>query len=187
MKVISLLQPWASACITPAIPDQLDGPAAKEWETRSWKPGEENKRIVQTEGLLIHVSKKLEKTQRELLATWPFNDYLRSPLILSAIIGYVHVGRIISTEQWLKEFDHLPWSHEQKKFGVYTPKRSAWHFPRFFAFPEPITNVAGSLQLWDCPDAILPQALEMIPQAMKLPTATKTPLYEKGLLPFTEQ
>jgi hypothetical protein len=100
MKVLSLLQPWASLVVTK---HPFGNYALKSWETRSWKPNERNLSIIQKDGLLIHASKKWGKEQNELMKKWPFADYKEciDSMPFGAIIGFVSVGQILSTEGWL--------------------------------------------------------------------------------------
>lgn len=150
MKVLSLLQPWATATMTPS---NIGPFAIKSWETRSWKPNPENLKRIQTEGMLIHASKKITKAQRSLLLDWPFNLHreLRE-LPTGQIIGWVQVGRILTTTQWMNEIriqdrDDERWA-EEEMFGNYNPGRYAWELLKFEKFKDPIP-ATGSLNLWD--------------------------------------
>ena len=153
MKVLSLKQPWAALVITKS---PYANYALKTWETRSWKPSDENLQIIRKEGLLIHASKAWEKPEQKLMGIAPFSDYAENinPLLFGAIIGMVTVGRIVTTEHWLimsSKFEDGAAEHwwEEKEFGDYSPKRWAWEFLTFEKFDKPILNVSGSLNLWN--------------------------------------
>ena len=151
MKAISLLQPWAQMTVTKS---NIGPFAIKSWETRSWKPKPENLERIQTEGMLIHASKKITRFQKSLLFDWPFNLHpeLREPLPTGHIIGWVRVGRILTTTQWLNEIriqdrDDERWA-EEEQFGDYSPRRYAWELLTFIRFKEP-WPATGALNLWD--------------------------------------
>lgn len=162
MKVLSLLQPWASLLVTPLA--EKSSKAAKSWETRSWRPREEIRKLIQEDGMLIHASKKWNKDQRALLDEWPFKDYLGTDyeFPFSAIIGWVRVGDIIPTETWISRFSHFADGAaeryaEELRFGNYQPDRFAWEIKEFVKFDEPFTGVNGSLNLWECPKQLMQQ------------------------------
>lgn len=151
MKTLSLLQPWAQLCVTKS---PLGDFAIKSWETRSWKPSAKNLDIIQQEGMLIHASLKLAKPQLQLLNDWPFNLYRNqtNDLYRGHIIGWVRVGRILTTQQWMEEIriqdrDDERWA-EEEQFGDYRPERYAWEMLEFKKLKHPI-KMSGSLSLWD--------------------------------------
>lgn len=137
---LSLRNPWASLLIH----------GIKRFETRSWRPGDRNRRILEKDGLLIHASKS--KKSAPLMGTPPFSNHLTTlgKLEYGAIIGRCRVGRIIRTEEWLKEFQPRPGSpwFEEWAFGDFHPGRFAWEIiePEVFATPIP---ARGSLSLWE--------------------------------------
>lgn len=149
MKVLSLLQPWANALFTK---DHLGDFAVKSWETRSWKPTDFNLNIIQTEGMLIHASARWGSLQKELMGKSPYSDYLSQlyPMEKSAIIGWVKVGRILTTEQWLEMNNNCLHGRNlvEYQFGDYSPNRYAWEITRFEKFETPIP-AKGKLSLWD--------------------------------------
>ncbi len=93
MKVLSLLQPWANALFT-VHPDN-PGKAVKSWETRSWKPGEENLKIIRNEGLLIHASLGWKTDKTALLQTWPFKDFLNGQTFQKGKIIGIYLFQIV--------------------------------------------------------------------------------------------
>lgn len=150
MKVLSLKQPHAGLCVN-KHPKRTG--ALKGWETRSWKPTERNLRIIQKNGMLIHASKTWKKDQVQLMNLLLIRRYENdiAPLDFGAIIGWVRVGRILTTEEWKEEHrNKLPKEHfnEEAYFGDYSPNRFAWEFTEFKKLKEPI-KVNGSLSLWD--------------------------------------
>lgn len=153
MKVLSLSQPWASLLF-------LDSPTregkVKQWETRGWRPSADNHRKLLKEGFLIHASKTWKPEQRELIKKEPFAPLMNiiEPMPFGAIIGWVMPGRILTTEQWLKEQPKIPsgtavrWDNEVW-FGDYSDGRCAWEIVETKLFAYPIENVKGALSLWD--------------------------------------
>ena len=140
MLCLSLHNPWASLLVH----------GIKRYETRSWRPGDRNRRILERDGMLIHASKN--KKSAPLMGTPPFSNYLIKLGILSygAIIGRCRVGRIIRTEEWLKEFkpsQGSPW-FEEWHFGDFTPGRWCWEILEPEVFETPI-RWPGSLSLWE--------------------------------------
>ncbi len=153
MKVLSLSQPWASLLFLdcPTKPGKV-----KQWETRGWRPKPDNHRILLRDGMLIHASATWKPEQKEIILTEPFAPlmHLIEPMPMGAIIGWVRVGRILTTEAWLREQPRipagtgLPWDNEVW-FGDYGDGRCAWEIVEAFPFKNPITGVKGKLSLWD--------------------------------------
>lgn len=153
MKVLSLLQPWASLLFVPANPlDKRRG--AKEWETRSWKPSEKMIEYLKDEPLFIHSSKRFNKDQKDILKSWPFSEFLKGRgLPCGFIIGSVCLREIVTTEHWIQgtiglEDGAIERKREEYEFGDYTPGRYAWRLyaPRLLKEPIP---AKGSLGIWD--------------------------------------
>ena len=142
MLTLSLRQPYASLIIH----------GLKKFETRSWRPGERNRRILERDGLLIHAGQN--KKSAPLMGMPPFSNYLSQigTMQYGFIIGRCRVGRIIRTEEWLKEFQPRPGSpwFEEWAFGDFHPGRYAWEIiePEVFATPIPCR---GKLSLFDYP------------------------------------
>lgn len=150
MKVISLLQPWATLVVI----------GAKGFETRSWQTKHRG-------DLLIHASASKSKEGRELhqiaLDLLPNSSKKQYPanfndLPFGAIIGQTELLYIQRTEflrDRLKErlnilSEHLmhPGSQELA-FGDYSDGRFAWRLDESVEFiPVP---AKGSLGLWDFP------------------------------------
>lgn len=132
MKVLSLLQPWASLVMM----------GAKKIETRSWQTPFRGE-------LLIHAS--LGKKGSVLCASPPFSNYIKEfdKLPFGAIIGSVVLTEIVPVESLPLSAGALALlTLEEKAFGDYTKGRYAWllHTPVPFAKPIPIR---GSLGLWN--------------------------------------
>ena len=131
MKVLSLLQPWASLVVM----------GAKRIETRSWQTAHRGE-------LLIHAS--LGKKGAALCAGAPFSHHIKAfdRLPFGAIIGSVVLTDILPVEM-------LPLSNkalanltlEEKAFGDYSRGRYAWLLSEAVMFDEPI-SVKGGLGIW---------------------------------------
>lgn len=138
MKAISLLQPWASLVVM----------GAKMLETRSW--------ATKYRGdLLIHASAALKTDQRKLVASNPFNFYIRhsSDLPLGVILGKVTLVDIRTSEQCMRDFEMNKkngWANrdEEYLFGDYSPGRFGWVLVNPVRFDKPI-ECKGSLGLWN--------------------------------------
>lgn len=147
MKVLSLLQPWATLVVI----------GAKKIETRSWRTNYRGP-------VLIHASKKMTKEQKDLARSEPFWSKLKhlQDLPLGAIIGKVDIGDIGRTEQIItisKDFDKMGWAasinwETELKFGDYSPGRYGWALDNPISFVHHVPS-KGSLGLWDCPPDIL--------------------------------
>lgn len=76
MKVISLLQPWASLVVM----------GAKIYETRSWKTKYQG-------NILIHASQAFRPEHKKMCETEPFKSFIPDPgeLPTGKIIGMVHI------------------------------------------------------------------------------------------------
>jgi activating signal cointegrator 1 len=132
MKVLSLLQPWASLVVM----------GAKRIETRSWQTAHRGE-------LLIHAS--LGKKGAALCAGAPFSHHIKAfdRLPFGVIIGSVVLTDILPVEM-------LPLSNkalanltlEEKAFGDYTKGRYAWLLQDPVPISPPIV-IKGSLGLWN--------------------------------------
>lgn len=165
MKAITLYQPYAQAAVTRHPTAEANIPI-KSWETRGFKPGEKTLQEIQKEGLLIHTSKNMDSM--ELLRRPPFSDYLpkyNEPLEFGVVVGWVKIGRILSTERWKGEFapngvipmhkGSLSW--EAYHFGDFSDGRYAWELLEPYRFETPIPY-KGSRSLWDFPWRLIPTA-----------------------------
>lgn len=144
MKVLSLLQPWATLVVI----------GAKKIETRSWNTKYRG-------DLLIHASKN-KKIASEIIYTYPFNKVLtehfkhvREPdindLPFGAIIGKAQITDTCETE--LHNALNYAWgdyviTDEERAFGDYSPNRYCWLLKNAVEFKNPI-KAKGSLSLWE--------------------------------------
>lgn len=139
MKVLSLLQPWATLVVI----------GAKKIETRSWG--------TKFRGdILIHASKKMTNLQKDLCKSEPFAIALKDieELKLGGIIGKVKIVAILTTEV-IQKCPVIPYPDEQwiyndheEYFGDYSPGRYGWMLSSPVQFTHFIP-VNGSLGLWD--------------------------------------
>jgi activating signal cointegrator 1 len=141
MKVISLLQPWATLVVI----------GAKKIETRSWNTKYRGP-------LLIHASRKMDTLQKAICETTPFNEALKTvpKLPLGKIIGMVNLVETSTTDFFKqcseaialrKQYSKKEWERELA-FGDYNPGRFGWLLldPVSFKHHYP---VKGSLGLWE--------------------------------------
>lgn len=156
MKVLSLLQPWASLVVI----------GAKRIETRSWNTKYRGP-------LLIHAS--LGKSGRSIAKEYPFKDFMPKgdyvpptsvfstpyykvnfdALPFGAIIGQVELIHTEVSEQLIgRDVYHYGSSHkwtmteQEKAFGDYSPGRYGWLLSNPIQFPV-IIPAKGSLSLWE--------------------------------------
>lgn len=156
MKVLSLLQPWASLVVT-QHPFKIYGGhycGIKQWETRSWEPKDPALlSLLRTEGFLIHASAAWRPDQRELMNQFPFADYkpfMPQTLPLGCIIGHVKLGEIWTSEKWIGNYSRFDTEGPQEEycFGDYSKNRFAWELLKPTSFPVPIP-AKGRLGFWD--------------------------------------
>jgi hypothetical protein len=135
MKVLSLLQPWASLVVM----------GVKQIETRSWSTAYRGP-------LLIHSSKG--KAGEIFAHEPPFKKYI--PDFKQLPFGYI-IGKVILTDVVRiatgtlflandKVMNKL--TMEERAFGDYTPARFAWILEEPVAFKKPVA-ARGSLTLWE--------------------------------------
>ncbi len=141
MKVLSLLQPWATLVVS----------GAKQIETRSWSTAYRGP-------LLIHASKG---KAGEIFANEPpfkkhIADFKQLPF------GYI-IGKVILTDVLRIGTGTLSYASdeimnkltmEEKAFGDYTPGRFAWLLQEPLVFKTPI-GAKGSLTLWEFDEALI--------------------------------
>lgn len=145
MKVISILQPWATLVVI----------GAKRIETRSWNTRHRGE-------ILIHASVGKKTFCRELMLDFQQEfSHLRLPsyknLPFGAIIGKVNLkstvesqfcflGNEFSTDS-TNNITHII-TEQELAFGDYSPKRYGWLLsdPVQFAIPIP---AKGKLSIWD--------------------------------------
>lgn len=158
MKVISLLQPWASLVVM----------GHKKIETRSWTTKYRGE-------LLIHASLP-RKHAIELAMQHPFNECIGGlrgayDLPVGAIIGKVNLEYTQTTELFKERLserlnlliEHIGHSGKQElAFGDYSPGRYGWLLNDAVQFKIPIP-CKGSLSIWDLPkelEQLLPKNLD---------------------------
>lgn len=132
MKVLSLLQPWASLVVT----------GVKKIETRTWTTTYRGE-------LAIHAS--LGKTAADLAKDQPFSKYIKdfNSLPFGAIIGkvmLVDVARIDPFQNLDKLMQMI--SADEKAFDDFTEGRYAWILEEPVEFKN-IIPVKGSLGIWN--------------------------------------
>jgi len=152
MKVLSLSQPWASLVVT-RYPADLLTVGIKGWETRGWEPSKDNLDQIRAEGLLIHASKTWRPNQRELMNTKPFVKHKKfvGDMPFGCIIGWVTVGEIISTDEWVMRESFVMkdiTNNDEYHYGNYSTGRKAWELTECLKFSQPIA-AKGKLSLWD--------------------------------------
>lgn len=161
MKVLSLLQPWATLVVI----------GAKRIETRSWKTKYRGE-------ILIHASKrwdcKLNNATFDMgaadilskagyaIETKIKNGKVYTDLPLGAIIGSVNIRHIVKSE-YCFEGNKFEWTDyksigqtnhvfeltpQELKFGDYSPNRYGWLLSDACRFQTPIP-AKGSLSIWD--------------------------------------
>ena len=132
MKVLSLLQPWASLVVM----------GVKKIETRSWQTSYRG-------ALLIHAS--LGKTGGLISKEPPFIKYIPDfkSLPFGAIIGKVVLEHILPVESfYFSDTVMNQLSLEEKAFGDYTKGRYGWILSEPILFNKPIP-IKGTLGLWE--------------------------------------
>jgi activating signal cointegrator 1 len=143
MKVLSVVQPWATLLIT----------GEKKIETRGWETSHRGP-------LLIHSSKKWNPSLADLCTQEPYLEALSDHgfwpgdgLPLGHIIGAVFVEDCQPIEQLLAVL-----SETEKAFGDYGPQRWGWLCSRPIRFQHPI-QARGNLGLWEFRDQLLSEHL----------------------------
>lgn len=153
MKVLSLLQPWASLVVL----------GHKKIETRSWNTKYRGE-------LLIHASmgKKKEgislfnESKSSFLYNSEFGGIAFNDLPFGAIIGKVNLIATIPTESVLKSEGYRiddengkmlhdwKFSNKERAFGDYSLNRFGWLLSDPILFKEPIP-CKGQLLIWNVP------------------------------------
>jgi activating signal cointegrator 1 len=133
MKVISILQPWASLIVL----------GHKRIETRSWNTKYRGP-------ILIHASAGKKELYRELLLDFHQEFDLRGlpnyrDLPFGAIIGSTN---LVDTKH-VEEFSGLlELTHQERIFGDYSPGRYGWMLEGLEKLPYPIP-AKGKLGIWE--------------------------------------
>lgn len=138
MKVISLLQPWASLVVL----------GHKKIETRSWNTKYRGE-------LLIHASARFDKEQERL--AFEFSQLLKDSRVYhchrGAIIGKANLTGTETTDflEYIESNPNLAilenWEQE-RAFGDYSPGRYGWLLSDPVIFDVPIA-AKGKLGLWE--------------------------------------
>lgn len=149
MKVLSLLQPWASLCLT--IDEK--GKALKQIETRSWKTSYRGELLIHASAKKIRLKDGMYDLIDHMERTGFIRDYEKLPY--GAIIGKVNLD---STFQITTEFgcpDNVLWKNkrwdlteQELAFGDYSPNRYGWLLSDPILFDKPIP-AKGKLGLWE--------------------------------------
>jgi len=145
MKVLSLMQPWAT----------LVAIGAKNIETRSWG-------TTHLGALAIHASKTFPKGGKkafdELCGTEPFKSVLTMHTEemtasghLSKLADYIMprgaIIAICNLVECVKITDGFLMEEPERSFGNFTPGRFAWFLKDISMLNDPI-RVRGSLGIW---------------------------------------
>lgn len=128
MKVLTLIQPWATLVIL----------GEKKIETRSWKTHYRGE-------IAIHAGKKVDKSVfEEPYYKDVFKKYNLTPdnIIRSSIIGTCSIIDVKRTEELVGII-----SERERAFGNYCPDRFGWILDDIKPI-EPIRNVKGMLGFW---------------------------------------
>ncbi|MES2765497.1 MAG: ASCH domain-containing protein [Bacteroidota bacterium] len=141
MKVLSLIQPWASLVVI----------GAKQIEVRKWKTTYRGE-------LLIHASKGFPGEYQYLCWQEPFKSVLKTAhlsvenLPLGAVIGKVVLKDckmiVDKPEEFLKEAEMIAPPSPERDFDDYSVGKWAWIFSHAELFKTPIP-AKGALRLWD--------------------------------------
>ncbi len=136
MKVLSLLQPWAS----------LIAIGAKKIETRSWPAPAP----LIGQRIAIHASKGFPIKNRQFMLKEPcrtdlvIGGYTLADIPLGAVIATARLVKVIKmTEGNIAQVDEL-----ELEYGYYEPGRSMWMLEDVDQFEHPIT-AKGALGLWE--------------------------------------
>lgn len=144
MKVISLLQPWATLVVL----------GQKKIETRSWNTKHRGP-------LLIHASAGRDKAGWELYVDKLFaTDFPRwDSLPFGAIIGHANLVDTVRFPDNQLEIEGLSpkeggfweYSDQETSYGNFAPGRYGWLLNNVVQFGQPIP-AKGQLGLWEFPD-----------------------------------
>lgn len=140
MKVLSLLQPWATLLVS----------GHKLIETRSWPTHYRGPVFIHASGALNKKYKDSEMTPALQSMEPFFKDHIKLPkLVFGKIIGMVNIATVIRTED-IKPF----LSDKEIAFGDYSAGRWAYQCYDNVAFHKH-TDLKGQLGIRDCPVATL--------------------------------
>lgn len=156
IPVISLWQPWATACVTPH-PNRFTGNdhkvPVKGWETRHWHTAVRGT-------VLIHASLKWTGELKKIYAAWPFSEYHThiGELSFGCIVGAVDVIGCVTSDEWwrehfIQESEH--W-HEQLNMGNFNADRFAFPLQDPIKFATPLKMKGKQTPFWNMPLTDLP-------------------------------
>jgi len=132
MKVLSLLQPWASLAVM----------GIKRWETRSWTTAYRG-------ALLIHAGKSRKGAEVARAPSLSKHIPPFSELPFGCIVGQVWLSGIAPLEALQSGSVQLEnMTLEQRAFGPYENGRWCWIFSDPIAFSKPLP-IRGTLGLWE--------------------------------------
>jgi len=137
MKVLSLLQPWATLVVN----------GAKKFECRSWKTDYRGT-------IIIHASARKPNRREKLFFEEMafFRKYIEDMdyLPYGALIGKVVLKDIFRTEWLLQNLEVAPYHNWEQElaFDDYTPNRYAWQLEEAEKFSS-MLPVKGRLGLWE--------------------------------------
>ena len=152
MKVIRILQPWASLVVL----------GHKKIETRSWNTKYRGELLIHASARKIKVSEGTYQLWGHLSKVISEDDYLKLPY--GAIIGKVNLVDVVTTEElgYTEEFSDgfsTKWSiqeeinPQEKYFGDYSPNRFGWLLSDPVLFDKPIP-AKGQLGIWNWEDKL---------------------------------
>jgi hypothetical protein len=137
MKVLSLLQPWASLVVI----------GAKKFECRSWKTEYRGSIIIHASATKPNRREKLFFEQDSF-----FKKYIENLEFLpyGALIGKVVLKDIYRTEWLLQNLEMMPYHQwgQELAFDDYSPNRYAWQLEQAEKFST-VLPIKGSLGLWE--------------------------------------
>lgn len=139
MRVLSLHQPWATACF-----HVVNGRVVKGIETRHWESDYRGP-------LAIHAAKKWDADQREFAFVEYTCGRLPKRLPFGAIIGVVNLVDCRPSEALIGAISAI-----ERIYGNYSPGRFGFIFERPHALPEPIT-FTGRQKWFSIPDEMIPE------------------------------
>ena len=150
MKVLSLIQPYATAIIL----------GNKKIETRSWKTKYRGK-------IAIHAAKTFPKWAREFAETERALGRVPPRLPFGAIIGFAHIHGVFNTE-YARISSYM--NPIEKLYGDYSDGRYAWILDQIEPFPDDkIIPYRGQLGLFDIPDEVFKSRGINIEQGKQIP------------------
>lgn len=135
MKILSLLQPWATLLVR----------GHKQIETRSWYTHYRGPIFIHASGSLHKKFKNNTDNPFTMCSQEPFKDFIKpEELVFGKIIGSVEIVSVLETEKAAK---FLP--SRELDFGDYSPGRFAWQCTTPVEF-DLHTDIKGQLGIREC-------------------------------------